>query len=73
MGIKRTTIARVAAGLSFICGLIGLLAGLSGYSWKLGSVGWFMGGVLLALIAVFILVDGWVSFERHRIIVVPKA
>jgi hypothetical protein len=72
-GMKRTTIARGAAGLSCVCGVIGLLAGLTGHTWKLGPQGWFVGGTLLTLIALFILVDRWVAFERHRIIVVPKS
>ena len=41
----RTYIARVGAALGFVCGLIGLLAGLTGHSWKLGPIGWFTGGM----------------------------
>jgi hypothetical protein len=43
--------------LAFACGLIGLLAGLTNHVWRLGSLGWFAGGALLALIAVFLVVD----------------
>jgi len=66
-GCKRTMIARSGAVLSFACGLIGLLAGLTGHTWKLGAEGWFEGGLLLALIAVFILADGMFSFRRDLV------
>ncbi len=64
IGTKRTAIARVAAVLGFVCGGIGLLAGLMGQLWKLGPVGWFTGGGLLALIALVVLVDGAVAYEK---------
>jgi cytosine/uracil/thiamine/allantoin permease len=63
-GTKRTTMARIAVALSFVCGIIGLLAGLTDHTWKLWSVGWFTGGMLLALIAVFILLDGHIAHQR---------
>ena len=37
IGIKRTAIARVAAALGFVCGGIGLLAGLTGCASSFGS------------------------------------
>ncbi len=66
IGTKRTTIARVAAALAFVCGLIGLLAGLTGHTWKLGAIGWFTGGGLLILIAAYVLVDGAIAFQKAR-------
>ncbi len=66
VGTKRTIIARVAGALGFVCGLIGLLAGLTGYTWKLGAIGWFTGGGLLILIAVYVLVDGAIAFQKTR-------
>jgi hypothetical protein len=57
-GQTRTTVARGAAALGLLCGVIGLLAGLTHHTWKLGGVGWFMGGSLLTLLAVFALIDG---------------
>jgi peptidoglycan/LPS O-acetylase OafA/YrhL len=57
-GQQRTMAARGAAALGFLCGLIGLVAGATVHSWKFGAIGWFTGGALLALLAVFALVDG---------------
>ncbi len=63
-GLKRTTLARIGAGVAFLCGVIGVLAGITDHTWKLSPLGWFTGGTLLALIALFVLVDGAVAFER---------
>lgn len=71
-GTKRTTIARIAAALGFACGLLGLLAGLMDRTWKLGTIGWFTGGALLLLVALFVLFDGALAFQKARIIVAPK-
>jgi hypothetical protein len=57
--------ARIGAALGVVCGVIGLLAGLTGHLWKLGPTGWFTGGTLLTLIAVFLLLDG-VAFQQSR-------
>jgi hypothetical protein len=65
-GCKRTMIARHGAGLGFVCGVIGLLAGLTDHLWKLGPVGWFTGGALLTLIAVFVLVDGAIAYQKSK-------
>ena len=72
-GMKRTSIARIAAALGVLCGLLGLLAGLLDQTWKLGTIGWFTGGVLLLLIALFVLLDAAVAIQKARIIVVPKS
>jgi len=72
-GVKRTTIARVAAALGLLCGLLGFLAGLMDQTWKLGSIGWIAGGTLLLLIALFVILDGAVAFQKARIIIVPKS
>jgi hypothetical protein len=57
-GQQRTMMARGAAGLGFLCGVIGLVAGLLDHTWKLKVAGWFTGGALLTLLAVFALIDG---------------
>jgi len=72
-GMKRTPSARSAAALGVLCGLLGLLAGLLDQTWKLGTIGWFTGGVLLLLIALFVLLDAAVAIQKARIIVVPKS
>lgn len=72
-GIKRTSIARIAAALGFLCGLLGLLAGLLDRTWKLGTIGWFAGGTLLLLLALYVILDGALAFQKARIIVVPKS
>lgn len=71
-GLKRTTIARIAAGLGCLCGGIGLLAGITHQTWVMMPHGWGTGGILFLLIAVFVLVDGMVSFEKSRLSAVPK-
>lgn len=64
VGEKRTMIARIGIALGFLCGAIGLLAGLMGRVLKLGPVGWFTGGALLTLIAVFALLDGAIASRK---------
>ena len=64
VGEKRTMVARMGAALGFLCGVIGLLASLTGHDWKLGFLGWFTGGILLTLLAVYALVDGAIAFEK---------
>ncbi len=69
VGQKRTFFARLVAALGFVCGLVGLSAGLTDQMWKLGAIGWFTGGGLLLLIALFLLMDGAFSFRRTQVIV----
>jgi hypothetical protein len=57
--------ARGAAALAFLCGVLGLLAGMTERTWKLGPFGWFTGGALLTLLALFTLIDGALA-ARHR-------
>ncbi len=64
VGFKRTMIARIGAALGFVCGTIGLLAGLTDHNWILGTLGWFTGGTLLTLIALFVLLDGMIAFQK---------
>jgi len=68
-GFKRTTIARILAGVGCLCGMMGLLEGLTKheYGWGLSAHGWGTGGILALLIALFVLVDGMVSFEKSRL------
>ena len=66
VGSKRTTIGRIGAVLGLVCGVIGLLAGLTDHTWKLWPFGWFAGGTLLTLIALFLLLDGAIAFQNSR-------
>jgi len=66
VGYRRTVIARIGAALGFACGGLGLLAGLTHHTWKLGTEGWFEGGILLTLIAMFVLLDGMFAFQKDR-------
>jgi hypothetical protein len=66
VGEKRTMVARAGAALGFLCGVIGLLAGLTQHSWKLAPLGWFAGGTLLTLLALYALVDGAIAFQKTQ-------
>lgn len=62
---RQSMAARGAAALGFLCGVFGLLGGVTGHAWKLGATGWFAGGALLTLLALFVLIDS-VSAAEHR-------
>jgi hypothetical protein len=66
MGSVRTMVARLFVLLAFLAGVIGLVAGLTCHNWKLGPIGWFTGGALLALIGVFVLVCGAVAPTKDK-------
>ena len=66
VGSKRTMIARIGATLGFMCWTLGLWAGITGHIWKLGPKGWLEGGILLTLIAMFVLLDGTFAFQKDR-------
>jgi hypothetical protein len=66
VGKKRRLLARAGAAMGFVCGTIGLLAGLTDHNWKLGPLGWFEGGILITLIALFVLLDGIFAFQKDR-------
>lgn len=63
-GAKRTIIARIMAGLGTLCGIFGGLAATTKDPWWFTPRGWGIGGILLLLIAIFLLLDGVVSFEK---------
>lgn len=60
---RQTALARLMIVGGFVCGFVGLTVGVIDRSWKLGVVGWFAGGTLLAALAIAILID---SYQRIR-------
>jgi hypothetical protein len=66
-GAKRTFVARIIVGLGVACGLTGFLGGTTDNPWGLGAIEWFTGGTLLALIALVILVDGAVAYQKAQV------
>ena len=58
---RQTYLARLMIVGGFVCGFVGLTVGVIDRSWKLGVVGWFAGGTLLAALAIAILID---SYQR---------
>lgn len=58
---RQTILARLMIVGGFACGFVGLTVGVIDRSWKLGIVGWFAGGTLLAALAIAILID---SYQR---------
>ena len=66
VGCKRTLFGRIGAVLGFACGVIGLVAGVTGHTWKLWPLGWFTGGALLMLVALFALLDAAIASQKPR-------
>ncbi len=65
---RKMRIARFFGGCAFLCGVIGLVAGLLGRRWRLSPTGWFTGGTLLAVLACLLLVYVYVEIRsRQRI------
>ena len=58
---RQTGLARLMIVVGFVCGFMGLTVGVIDRAWKLGGVGWFAGGTLLAALAIAILID---SYQR---------
>jgi hypothetical protein len=72
VGLKRTTIARIAAGLGCLCGAIALWSSIVRVGFLISPNGWGTGGTMLLLLALYVLVDGVVSFEKSRLNVASK-
>jgi hypothetical protein len=68
VGLKRTTIARVAAGLGALCGAVGLLNILTNNpsTLRMAAHGWANAATLFLLIALYVLADGMVSYEKSH-------
>jgi hypothetical protein len=64
-GQQGNMLARGAAALGLLCGVIGLLAALTHHTWKLGPGVWFLGGGLITLLGVFALIDGALAAQSR--------
>ena len=68
VGYTRTTVARVVAGLGSSCGVVGLVTAVTNdrATLNVSPHGWGIGGILLLLIAIYVLSDGMISFEKSH-------
>ena len=62
----RTWLARLFGLGAFACGIIGLIVGIVDRSAKLGPIGWFTGGSVLALVAIILLLDELASSKQRQ-------
>ena len=62
----RTLLARLFGLGAVACGIIGLIVGLIERAARLGPVGWFTGGSLLALVAIILLLDELASSKQRQ-------
>ncbi len=60
----RIAFARLLMLGALACGVIGLVAGLGDYTWKLGVTGWFTGGTLLAVLSLVGLGDHYFASKN---------
>jgi hypothetical protein len=58
-------VARVGALGALFCGIVGLIVGFDGDTWKLGVSGWFTGGSLAALVSIIVYLDD-AAESRHK-------
>ena len=66
VGYRRMMAGRVGAALGFLCGTLGLVAGLLDRTWKLFPSGWFMGGSVVTLVGLFLLLDGAIAAQKAK-------
>ena len=64
MDIWRTWLARLFGLGCIALGVIGLIVGFSEKIWRLGTVGYFTGGALLALVAIMLIADEYAEARR---------
>ena len=65
-GLWRTQMARLLGLGALACGIVTVVIGIIGRSWKLGVTGWFTGGILLALLAVILMLDQHIESRRRQ-------
>ena len=62
----KTNLARLFGLAALGCGVAALvLPFFEGRVWKLGYIGWFAGGSLLALLAIFLVLDEYAESRRQ--------
>lgn len=66
MDLWRIWTARLFALACLGLGIIGLIVGFDDKTWKLGVVGWFTGGILLGVVALILMLDGYAARQRSR-------
>jgi len=68
IGVKRTIIARVFAGLGALSGAMDLLTIFTEnpLTTRLAAHGWANAATLFLLLALYVLADGMVSFEKSK-------
>ena len=64
MDLWRTWLARLFGLGCVALGVIGLIVGFSEKIWRLGTVGYFTGGALLALVAIMLILDEYAEARR---------
>lgn len=65
MSAARIWLARLAGLACIALGVIGLFVGFTDRIWQLGTVGWFTGGTLLGVVAIILMLDEYMSSNRH--------
>ena len=67
MELWRTWTARLFTLACIALGIIGIVVGFGdGTVWKLGTVGWFTGGILLGVVALLLMFDEYAEQQRRR-------
>lgn len=66
VGTRRTILARTGAAVGCVFGLIGFVTGLGGDTWRLPPLGWMVAGILMLVLALFLLVDGAIAYQKVR-------
>ena len=57
MDNMRINLARLFMLVAIVSGVLGLIVGLADKTWRYGSVGYFTGGTLLAVLSLVVLAD----------------
>ncbi len=66
MELWRVWLARLFGVGCLALGIIGVIVGFGdGWIWKLGTVGWFTGGILLGVVALLLLADECLEQQRR--------